>query len=257
MAAFGRMREASPGKDSVTGHWELMGLVLDRAVSDVPERLSRRRHRRRSRRASAGATLGNVVGSGTEIMDAVRRRAHADRRADRLHLGRQRVPDPGARGRHSDRGAVSRSAAIAYELVVEGLGVGPGHRAAVRRRCRGTFTRTANRHDFACPPRGETLLDRLIAAGVPVMAVGKIRGSLRRPRHRRRAVHTASDDEGMDAVEARVGSVERGLIFANLVDFDTQLRPPQRRRRLRPQPRALRRAAGELLPRLRPTTCSS
>ena len=55
---------------------------------------------------------------------------------------------------------------------------------------------------------------------------------------------TASDDEGMDASTARCATTRDGLIFANLVDFDTHVRPPQRRRRLRRQPRALRRAAG-------------
>ncbi len=109
---------------------------------------------------------------------------------------------------------------IGYELVVEGLGVGrviarpfigePGH-----------FVRTANRHDFASPPFGETLLDRLTAGGVPVVAIGKIK-DLFAGRGITRSTSTASDDEGVDAIEEALEAEERSLIFANLVDFDTQ-----------------------------------
>ena len=68
LGAFGRMAEASPGKDSVTGHWELAGLVLDRAVSRVSRRLSAGRHAR-VRGAHRPATLGNKAASGTAIID--------------------------------------------------------------------------------------------------------------------------------------------------------------------------------------------
>ena len=113
-----------------------------------------------------------------------------------------------------------RACEIAYTLVGEGLGVGrviarpfvgaPGH-----------FTRTANRHDYALPPSGETLLDRVKAASIPVVAIGKIE-DLFAGRGITRAIHTASDDEGMDGVERQMAEIDRGLIFANLVDFDTQ-----------------------------------
>ena len=66
-----------------------------------------------------------------------------------------------------------RACEIAYELVGEGLGVG---RVIARPfvGAPGAFTRTANRHDYALPPSGETLLDRLTASGIPVVAIGKI-----------------------------------------------------------------------------------
>jgi phosphopentomutase len=105
-------------------------------------------------------------------------------------------------------------------MVGEGLGVGrviarpfvggPGH-----------FKRTANRRDYALPPRGDTLLDRVKAAAVPVVAIGKIE-DLFAGRGITTALHTISDDDGMDRVEEQMESVDRGLIFTNLVDFDTQ-----------------------------------
>jgi phosphopentomutase len=84
----------------------------------------------------------------------------------------------------------------------------------------GDFRRTANRKDFALPPFGETLLDRMTSAGHRVVAIGKIE-DLFAGRGITTAVHTASDDEGMDAVEHAMHDSQAKLIFANLVDFDT------------------------------------
>jgi phosphopentomutase len=85
----------------------------------------------------------------------------------------------------------------------------------------GHFTRTANRHDYALPPSGETLLDRLKAASLPVVAIGKIE-DLFAGRGVTHAIHTVSDEDGMNQVERQMAAVDRGLIFTNLVDFDSQ-----------------------------------
>ena len=133
-AAFGRMREASPGKDSVTGHWELMGLQLERAFPTFPTRVSRRPDRR-VRAADRSWHTRQCRGLGDRDHGAVRRRAHADRTPHRLHVGRQRLPDPGARTGHPGRGAVCD---LSYRLRARGRR--PGRRAsdctAVRRRAR-------------------------------------------------------------------------------------------------------------------------
>ena len=112
-----------------------------------------------------------------------------------------------------------RACEIAYKLVAEGLGVG---RVIARPfvGAPGRFKRTANRRDYALPPAGETLLDRVKSARLPVVAVGKIE-DLFAGRGVTRALHTANDDEGMDYVEREMGANTGGLIFANLVDFDT------------------------------------
>jgi len=113
-----------------------------------------------------------------------------------------------------------RMCEIAYELAVEGLGLG---RVIARpfRGAPGEFVRTTNRHDYAMPPIGETLLDRLMAAQVPVVAIGKI-SDLFAGRGITRSVPTPSDEAGMDAVASAMRDEEAGLVFANLVDFDTQ-----------------------------------
>jgi phosphopentomutase len=84
----------------------------------------------------------------------------------------------------------------------------------------GSFQRTANRRDFALTPFAPTLLDRLKDAGFPVVAIGKIE-DLFAGTGITSAVHTASDADGMDEILAAMGQTDRGLIFANLVDFDT------------------------------------
>src|SRR4029077_12030949 len=83
------------------------------------------------------------------------------------------------------------------------------------------FRRSTNRKDSALPPSGETLLDRVKAASLPVVAIGKIE-DLFAGRGITRAIHTASDDDGMDRIGREMDAVDRGFIFANLVDFDTQ-----------------------------------
>jgi len=113
-----------------------------------------------------------------------------------------------------------RDCEIAYRLVAEGLGVG---RVIARPfvGAPGRFTRTSNRHDYALPPSAETLLDRVKAASIPVVAIGKIE-DLFAGRGITRGVHTVSDDDGMDKVGEQMKVVDRGLIFTNLVDFDAQ-----------------------------------
>jgi phosphopentomutase len=219
-AAFARLRERSPGKDSVTGHWELMGIVLDRAFPTFPHGFPadviREFEKRIGRR-----TLGNVVASGTEIITRLGAE-HVKTGFPIVYTSADSVFQIAA---HEDVIPIEEQykiCRIAYELVVEGLGVG---RVIARPfvGIAGGFTRTANRHDFACPPRGETLLDRLAAHSVPVHAIGKI-NDLFTGRGISSAVHTSSDDEGMDAVEQAITGANHasGLIFANLVDFDTQ-----------------------------------
>jgi phosphopentomutase len=115
----------------------------------------------------------------------------------------------------------------------------------------GAFKRTANRHDFAALPPADTLLDRLVAAGVPVHAVGKIH-DLFAGRGTTTTRSTASDDDGMDAVEALLAGGDPGLVFANLVDFDTLY---GHRNDVAGYARNLERfdaRLAELLPRLRP-----
>jgi phosphopentomutase len=217
-AAIGRMAEASAGKDSVTGHWEMMGIVLDRPFptfprgfpADVIESFSRRTGR---------SVIGNKPASGTAIIDELGPE-HMRTGALIVYTSADSVFQIAAHEEVVSVPDLYRACEIAYEIVGEGLGVG---RVIARPfvGAPGSFKRTANRHDYALPPSGETLLDRLTAQKVPVVAIGKIK-DLFAGRGISASIHTASDSEGMDAVETQMAQTDRGLIFANLVDFDTQ-----------------------------------
>ena len=217
-SAVGRMAEASAGKDSVTGHWELMGVVLDRAFPVFPNGFPRELISEFSR-LTGRAVIGNKAASGTVIIDELGPE-HMRTGALIVYTSADSVFQIAA---HEDVVPIQelyRACEIAYRLVGEGMGVGrviarpfvgtPGH-----------FKRTANRRDFALPPPGETLLDRMTAASAPVIAIGKIE-DLFAGRGITRAFHTASDDEGMDHVERQMNELDAGFVFANLVDFDTQ-----------------------------------
>jgi phosphopentomutase len=215
--AYGRLAEASPGKDSVTGHWELMGLVLDRPFPVFPNGFPREIMDPFEARTGRG-TLGNRAASGTAIIEEL---GPAHERSGRLivYTSADSVFQIAA---HEDVVPVAelyRCCAIAYDIVCRGHGVG----RVIARPFVGTagaYVRTANRRDFALTPYGPTLLDRLHDAGVPVVAIGKVE-DLFAGRGIGRAVHTRNDDDGMDAVHAALATTPEGLIFANLVDFDT------------------------------------
>ena len=216
--AVGRMAEASAGKDSVTGHWEMMGIVLDRAFPTFPHGFAPEIIAEFSRLTGRGV-LGNKAASGTQIIDefgpeqmrtgALIVYTSADS-VFQIAAHEEIVPIP----------ELYRHCEIAYTLVGEGLGVG---RVIARPfiGAPGQFKRTSNRRDYALPPTGETLLDRIRAASIPVVAIGKIE-DLFAGRGITQGIHTVSDDDGMDKVEAQMNTVDRGLIFTNLVDFDAQ-----------------------------------
>ena len=218
LGAYGRMAERSPGKDSVTGHWEIAGIVLDRAFptfphgfpADVIAEFEKRIGRR---------TLGNYAASGTAIIDELGPE-HVRTGRPIVYTSADSVFQIAA---HEDVIPVPelyRICEIAYALVGEGMGVGRViARPFVGRE--GAFTRTANRHDYALPPSGTTLLDAMTAAGKTVHAIGKIQ-DLFAGRGVTTAVHTKSDDEGVDAIERAIETSGPGLVFTNLVDFDTQ-----------------------------------
>jgi phosphopentomutase len=218
LGAFGRMAERSAGKDSVTGHWEMAGIVLDHAFptfpdgfpADVITEFERRINRK---------TLGNYAASGTAIID--------DLGPEHMRTGKPIVYTSADSvfqiAAHEDVIPVPelyRICEIAYELVGKGMNVG---RVIARPfvGVPGAFKRTANRHDYALPPTGTTLLDAMTAAGQTVHAIGKIQ-DLFAGRGITSAVHTKTDDEGVDEIEKAIATAGPGLVFTNLVDFDTQ-----------------------------------
>ena len=214
-AAYARLREKTPAKDTTAGHYELAGLVLERPYRvyptfppDVVADLER---------AAGVCFLGNEVASGTEIIQRLG--------PEHLRTGRPIL--------YTSADSVLQIAADTSVVPLERLyaiceaarRVMTGDRAVGRVIARpfihagGKFTRTADRRDYALEPPGETLLDRLAAAGIPVTGVGKI-GDIFCGRGIARSIHTSGNEEGLRVLAELVCGAGEGLVFVNLVDTD-------------------------------------
>jgi phosphopentomutase len=216
---FGRMRERSPGKDTSTGHWEMMGLVLERRFPTFPDGFPAQVVGEIVRRAGLPGVLGNVPASGTAILEQLGAESVSSGKPI-VYTSADSVFQVAA---HEERFGLERL----YEVcrvareVLDPLGVGrviarPFVDAAPGS---GTWRRTYNRRDWSLEPFGPTALDRLVAAGVPTVGVGKIE-DIFAGRGVSEAIHTEGDRDGMRAVLELARTRDRGLVFVNLVDFD-------------------------------------
>jgi phosphopentomutase len=216
LGAFGRMAERSPGKDSVTGHWELAGIVLDRAFLTFPNGFPA--DVIAEFEAQIGRpTLGNYAASGTVIIDELGPE-HMRTGYPIVYTSADSVFQIAAHEEVVPVPQLYEWCKIAYDLTVTGLGLG----RVIARPFLGTpgaFKRTSNRHDYAMPPVAETLLDRMSAARHQVTSVGKV-SDLFAGRGVTESHPTKSDADGVDRIEQLMTTQEGGLIFANLVDFD-------------------------------------
>ena len=218
LGAYGRMAERSPGKDSVTGHWEIAGLVLDRPFPTFPHGFPPEMIREFERRIGRGS-LANKVASGTAIIDELGEE-HVRTGKPIVYTSADSVFQIAAHEEVVPIDALYRWCEIGYDIAAKGAGVG----RVIARPFVGTpgaWKRTPNRRDFSLTPFGPTLLDAVKDTGQPVVAVGKIE-DLFAGRGMTSAVHTPSDDAGFDEILKAMDTTGRGLIFANLVDFDTQ-----------------------------------
>lgn len=214
--AFGRLAEASRGKDTTVGHWEIAGLISPQPLptypqgfpADLVEEFERRIGRK---------VLGNRAASGTVIIEELGRE-HIRTGRPILYTSADSVFQVAAHEEVIPLAELYRICEIARGLLQGEHGVGrviarpfvgaPGH-----------FTRTANRHDWSLPPPEETVLDRLKTAGLAVQAVGKIE-DIFVGRGITEAEHTQDNQHGVDVTLRFMATGKAGLIFTNLVDFD-------------------------------------
>jgi phosphopentomutase len=216
-AHFGAMRPASAGKDSTSGHWEMMGCTLTRPFPTYPDGFPDAVIAP-FERAIGRRVLGNRVASGTAILDALGPR-HLETGEPIVYTSADSVFQIAA---HEERVPVPelyRWCETARALLVPPHGVA---RVIARPFLGGAggFRRTPRRRDFSLPPPGETVLDVLTAAGKRVLTIGKI-DELFAGRGVARAQHTSDNREGMARTLEAVAGRDAELAFVNLVDFDT------------------------------------
>ena len=218
-AGFGRLAERSAGKDTATGHWEMMGLLTETAFKLYPEGFPASLIDRFSRGTGRGV-LGNKAASGTEILKELGEE-HVRTGALIVYTSGDSVFQIAAHEKFVPPDELYRYCRLAYDLACgEEFGVCRVIARPFIGDTAATFKRTPNRRDFPVPPAGTTLLDHLKAASLPVFGVGKIE-DIFTGRGIEEAVHTVSDDDGVNQTIAALKRWPSGLVFTNLVDFDT------------------------------------
>ena len=214
-ASYGRMAERSPGKDTVTGHWELAGLISKVRFPSFPNGFPQEVIDEFEAKAGVG-TLYNRPASGTVVIEQLG--------PEHMKTGKVII--------YTSADSVFQIAAheeivpleSLYEMCHIARSILDKHRVA-RVIARpfvgvpGSFTRTYGRRDFCMEPPSQTLLERLREVGFPVLGVGKIK-DIFAGRGVSKSVHTEGNRDAMEKTIVLNRSVGRGLIFVNLVDFD-------------------------------------
>jgi phosphopentomutase len=219
-AHFGRMRPRAVGKDSTSGHWELMGLVLSHALPVYPNGFPPEVIAAVSKATGRGV-LGNAPASGTEIIMDLGER-HLETGDLIVYTSQDSVFQIAAHEEVVPVEELYRFCEVARAILVPPNGVGRVIARPFLGRP-GGFFRTERRRDFSLSPPGDTVMDRLVAAGRRVVTVGKV-DDLFAGRGITRPVRTKDNREGMRrTLEAasRWSREEADFIFTNLVDFDT------------------------------------
>ncbi len=216
MASYVRLAEMSRGKDTITGHWEIAGLytpvpfkTFERFPDDFMEAYEK---------TIGTGTLGNYAASGTEIIKELGPEHKATGKPI-VYTSADSVFQIAANTDVVPLEELYRYCEIAREMLVGDVQVG---RVIARPfiESEGNYVRTSERKDYAVSPGDKTLLDKVKDAGKTVYAVGKI-SDIFNGQGVNVSVHTSSNQDGVDKTIQALNTDFEGLIFTNLVDFDS------------------------------------
>ncbi|WP_188206073.1 phosphopentomutase [Alkalibacillus aidingensis] len=219
LAHYTKMQEASAGKDTMTGHWEIMGLRIDqpfRTFPDgFPDELINRLEEKTGRKV-----IGNKPASGTEILKELGQE-HMETGALIVYTSADSVLQIAA---HEDVIPVDEL----YEICEFAREITKDDPYMIGRIIArpfigepGSFERTPNRHDYALKPFGRTVMNELEDQGLDVIALGKI-SDIYDGEGVTEAIRTEDNSDGMDKLVASMDQDFHGLNFLNLVDFDAK-----------------------------------
>ncbi|MEW4287281.1 phosphopentomutase [Rossellomorea marisflavi] len=219
LAHYTKMQEASVGKDTMTGHWEIMGLNIDTPFKTYPEGFPEKLIQKLE--AETGRTvIGNKPASGTAIIDELGKE-HMETGALIVYTSADPVLQIAA---HEDVIPIEeqyRICEIARELTKDDEFLVGRVIARPFIGEPGAFKRTSNRHDYALKPFDRTVMNELKDAGYDVIAIGKI-SDIYNGEGVTDSVRTKDNMDGMDGFIRTMDQPFTGLSFLNLVDFDAQ-----------------------------------
>ncbi|HLJ45569.1 MAG TPA: phosphopentomutase [Bryobacteraceae bacterium] len=216
LGSYGRCALASPGKDTTTGHWEMVGIHLEKPFPLCPNGFPREILDEFERRIGR-STLGNYAASGTEILKELGEE-HMRTGSPIVYTSADSVFQVAAHEEVIPLWELYKICETARDILRGPCEVG---RVIARPFIGepGKFTRTPNRHDYAVPPPKGMLLDQLESKSINVFSVGKI-FDVFLGRGIREYEKTKSNADGMVKTAAALDECTDGLIFVNLVDFD-------------------------------------
>jgi phosphopentomutase len=218
-ASWGRNAARSAGKDTTTGHWEMMGLVLERPFPTYPHGFPDEVIAEFCRLTGHASVLGNSVASGTVIIGELGDE-HVRTGLPIVYTSADSVFQIAAHEETYGLDRLYEVSEIARKMltgehcvgrVIARPFIGPDET--------GAYTRTHRRRDYAVKPFEPTVLDLLQDAGVPVFGVGKI-GDIFAWQGITSSPHVTDNMNGFDKLLEEVGRPEQGFVFCNLVDFD-------------------------------------
>jgi phosphopentomutase len=217
LAYYTKMQEVSAGKDTMTGHWEIMGLKIDTPFQVFPEGFPKELIDELEKRTGR-KVIGNKPASGTAIIEELGKE-HMETGALIVYTSADSVLQIAAHEEIIPLDELYNICKIARELTLdEKYMVG----RVIARPFIGTpgnFQRTANRHDYALKPFGRTVMNELKDAGYEVIAIGKI-SDIYDNEGVTKSLRTKSNMDGMDKLVETLKMDFTGLSFINLVDFD-------------------------------------
>jgi phosphopentomutase len=214
---FGRCALRSNGKDTTTGHWEMAGIILERAFPTYPNGFPKAIVDRFIREAEVPGILGNIPASGTEIIKVLGEE-HVKTQKPIVYTSADSVFQIAA---HEEVIPLEKL----YEMCETARRILDGEHKVGRVIARpflgepGAFYRTENRHDYAVPPPRENLLPALADEDYDVVCIGKI-ASIYDSIGVTKDLTAKNNDQSIKQTMAALKEESRGLIFSNLVDFD-------------------------------------
>lgn len=216
-AYFGKLQEASVGKDTMTGHWEIMGLNIDKPFkvypNGFPQELIQALEDKTGRKV-----IGNKPASGTEILDELGEE-HMKTGAIIVYTSADPVLQIAAHEEVVPLEELYRICEIARELTLSPEFLVGRIIARPFLGEPGNFKRTTNRHDYALKPFERTVMNELQDANYDVIAIGKI-ADIYNGEGVTESLRTKDNMDGMDKLNEVVRKPFHGISFLNLVDFD-------------------------------------